>query len=67
MNYRIISRKKLEIGILARWLFLALGDRKGTHVVIDNNDVVYYIGSLEECKNYIIDDEEFFRELNHDK
>lgn len=66
VNFKILHRNKLKHGILAKWLFHCLGDRKGTHVVISDKDVVYFIGSLADCKNYVRDDEAFFRELEYE-
>jgi hypothetical protein len=58
---QILHRKHLKEGVLAKWLFQTLGNRKGKYVVIDQNETIYYIGTHEECKNYIKEDKIFFR------
>lgn len=58
---RIIHRKHLKEGVLAKWIFLTLGNRREKYVVVDKNDVVYFIGTHEDCKGYIREDRVFFR------
>jgi hypothetical protein len=57
----VIHRSQLKKESLLKYSLYALGDKNGTHVVVDEIDedqFIYYHGTEADCKGYITDVDE---------